>query len=560
MRSPVLPILSLAATLQAAAPLTLDAPLRKVRVHPDEAWVTRIGQATLPARGTHRLVLAGLPEGLRLEDVRVSAQGPAGTRLGDLTVGSEPLKVMETTEYRALKERHAELQKALDLLHGEREALAQEAAFLKGLQAVQDKEISARLASSVPAAEAVVGLSRGVQERLAQSLARERQVGRDLVKQQEALQQVEAELRRKAAERLVSPAKASLELTTTQAGVVQVAFTYRVRGARWEPTYEARLAADGRSLELVLFAAIRHEGKEDWNGVEVEVTQARSARNVTLDRIQGPQWVRYSEQAPYGSQYRPSGAATVEVITTPSGGYAAPTPPATPSTLVDAAPAQAKAVESTQGLATTWVLEGPKDIPADGDAHRFRVAATEVQPELGLVCIPRQDPTVYRVARFAVPRDLPIFPGSAVVHFAGSQSVGQGALELPAPGQPLQLGFGPFQGVRVALRRLEARKDTVGTFSKETQWVVKDRFEVSNDLAEAVTVEVQEALLKSEQDKIRITPLADTTPGAEELPTGARQWHVAVAPGATAGLTLGTQVRVPMGGYVTGLGLLNLPH
>ncbi|MGJ8868640.1 hypothetical protein, partial [Salmonella enterica] len=78
-----------------------------------------------------------------------------------------------------------------------------------------------------------------------------------------------------------------------------------------------------------------------------------------------------------------------------------------------------------------------------------------MKPELALVTVPRLDPSVHRVARFPVPEGIPLFPGAPVVHYAGTQRVGAAALSLPQPGSPLQLGFGPFRGIRVALKRLE---------------------------------------------------------------------------------------------------------
>jgi hypothetical protein len=53
--------------------------------------------------GVRQVLFRDLPAGLSVEDVRVSARGPKGSRLGDLTVGSEVRKVTETPEYRALK-------------------------------------------------------------------------------------------------------------------------------------------------------------------------------------------------------------------------------------------------------------------------------------------------------------------------------------------------------------------------------------------------------------------------------------------------------------------------
>jgi hypothetical protein len=133
-------------------------------------------------------------------------------------------------------------------------------------------------------------------------------------------------------------------------------------------------------------------------------------------------------------------------------------------------------------------------------------------------------------------------------------------LELSAPGKPLQLGFGPFRGVRVSLQRQDAKKEQVGAFTKETQWTLKERFEVSNDTDESVIVELQDRELKSASDKVKITLLPDSTPSQDGPAPGVRAWSVKLTGKASGQVQLNTQIRVPVEGYVSGLGNLKLPE
>ena len=146
--------------LLAQAPVPLPAPIQKVRLHPDEAWVTRVGRIHVPTAGVHPLLIKDLPTGLGLEDVRVSAKGPQGSRLGDVSVGSDARKVTETPDYQALKKERENLRDRMDALEAEGEALAQEQVFLRNLQAAHDKELSARMTFALPGAAAVVELSK----------------------------------------------------------------------------------------------------------------------------------------------------------------------------------------------------------------------------------------------------------------------------------------------------------------------------------------------------------------------------------------------------------------
>ena len=68
----LVPALSLC--LAAQTPTALDAPITRVRLHPDEAWVTRVGEVRITSAGTAKLVVKDLPGGLSLDDLRVSAK------------------------------------------------------------------------------------------------------------------------------------------------------------------------------------------------------------------------------------------------------------------------------------------------------------------------------------------------------------------------------------------------------------------------------------------------------------------------------------------------------
>ena len=561
MRIPALLSALSSCWLLANAPLALQAPIEKVRLHPDEAWVTRVGRIHVAAGGDHLLQLKELPPGLTMEDVRVAAKGPQGTRLGDLSVGAEVRKVTETADFQALKKDRERLQDQLDAREAEGEALAQEQTFLKTLQATYDQELSGRLPFTLPQPTAVVELSKGLQARLAENLTRDRKRLHELAKLTEEADRLDRDLRKRAAESSASPSQATVEVSTPKAGDLEVSFTYRTRKARWEPGYEARLPSDRSSVELVLFASVRQYSGEDWTGVQLEVTNARASRSLTLAAFSGPQTLGYTDALPMPPPHPRMVAAAAPMVEAIRAEQSKKSVAQSAySYLGDAAPAEARPIEEANGLAATWALEGGKDVPADNEVHRFRVLSRELDATLVLVTVPRLDPTVYRLARFPVPSGIPLFPGAPVVHFAGTQRVGLAGLELPPPGHPLQLGFGPLRGVRAALQRLDVKKEQVGAFTKETQWTLKERFELSNDSDTAATVEVQDRELRSASDQVKITLLPESTPSQEGPAPGVRSWLVPLAPRGEGAVLLATQIRSPQAGYVTGLGNLHLPE
>ncbi|MDR1841481.1 MAG: mucoidy inhibitor MuiA family protein [Holophagales bacterium] len=557
---------SLAITLSAQAPISVIAPIQRVRLHPDEAWVTRVGKAKIPSAGAHRLTIADLPSGLGVQDIRVSAKGPQGMALGDFGIGVEARKITESPEYQELKRERDAMQDKIDALEADIQAKEQEVNFLSNFRAAYDKDASTKLVSGSLSGASVVDMSASLSDRLAAVLTGVRRQRRELREQSEEIRRLDLKMRQMASERSASPSRATVEITLQRPGDVEVELTYRSRQARWNPAYEARLAGDDKSLELALFASVTQTSGEDWNSVRLEITNARASRSLVMPRLPGAQIITWSE-------FAQAQDSDEEVVAKEQGYFRAysqniyvqpaapPEPEAMEMDMKAAAPSEATSIEEFKGLATTWLLEGIKDVPSDGEPHRFRVVSTEVEPTFALAAVPRIDPTVYRVARFPIPSGIPLFPSAPIVHFAGTQRVGESPLAAPGAGQPIQLGFGPYRGVRVALTRVNAKKESVGTFTKEIQWTLQERFEVSNDLNDAVTVEIQDRELRAGNDRVKITFQPERAPATEAQTPGIHCWKLDLSPKTTLNMPFTYLIRVPQSqGRASGIENLNLPE
>lgn len=566
--------LPLTAFLAAQAPIQVKAPIQRVRLHPDEAWITRIGKAVLPTTGTHYLQLSDLPSGLRLEDIQVSAKGPAGTSLGDVAVRAEPREVTETPEWKRLEADREAMRVRRDTLEAQLESMRQEQAFLKGLMAAQDKELSGRMTYNLPNAAPIVELARSIQTRLSALMFQDRRLKRDLEKLTIEETQLNGELRQRQGQQRTAPSRVTVELTSPGAGPVVVEVSYRQRRARWTPIYEARLSEDRASLGFTLYAAVVQTTGESWDGVRLEISNAKPGRSLSTPSFEGPQEISWQLPlptadhslggVPRGVPGGVPGGVIGGVVGGIVGGVIAgpatatdysreavmPPPPPPPVAAVEAT---AATLEEASGLATTLSLEGSKDIPSDGEPHRFKMLTQELQPHMKLIALPRLDATAYQVAQFTPPERFPLFPEAPVVQFAGTQRLGQAPLKVPPAGQPFQLSFGPMKGLRVGFRRLDHKLETIGTFTKQRQWTIKEALELSNDTNEALEVEVQDRMLKSTVDAVKIATLPETTPGAVERTSGVFAWTLKILKGQTTSVRLATQIRGPQDGELEGL-------
>lgn len=563
MRTQLLLLPSLALALAAQESVPIPSRIDRVRLHPDEAWVTRVGESRVAAAGTTKFVLKDLPPGLRLDDLRVSASGPQGSRLGDLAVAADVRVVTETPEFKALMKEREGLRDRRDALEAEAEASSHEVAFLKNLQATYDKELSAKLTSAAPNPAAILELSKGLRGRMGDLLARDRARKRELEKLSQEERRLDAEVSQQTGGHRAAPSRVTVEFTAARAGDVRIELSYRNRASRWQPTYEARLSGDRKKLDLVLYAAVTQRSGESWEGVKLEVSNVRASRSLTLPKYAGALEAGWVAMLP-----PPPAPGVVEVTASRLGRLESSRSIGQASVASNVYALDAMAVteeqsttvlEETQGLATTFVLDGAKDVPADGEPHRFRVLDRQLSPDLRLVASPRLEPTVYQVARFAAPAGLPLFPGAAIVQFAGTQRLGQTSLLVPGAGMPFELGFGPYRGLRVSHSRIEAKMERVGTFSKERQWTLREKFEAANDTGEALELEVQDRILRSTVDKLAITALPESTRGEERQP-GVNTWILQLAPKTSSAVALATLIRAPQDGVLTGLAELRLPQ
>ena len=541
------PVLTSLLAAQQAIPVS--APIQRVRLHPDEAWVTRVARVKLPGAGTHRVMLESLPPGLRMEDLQVSAKGPAGMRLGDLTVANEPRVVTETPEWKKLEAEREALRAKRDAMESEGEASQQELAFLKGLQATHDKELSARMTYSIPNAEGILTLSMVIQRRTAELLTGERTRKRDLEKLAREEARLDAELRKRASERRTAPSRVVVELTTAREGAAEVELSYRTRQARWKPLYEARLSEDRRKLDLTLFAAITQTTGESWEGVRLEISNARPSLSLRVPEYTEGQEVDWEKERPRPKRLferqRTADKMNVQAF--------APAPAAPGEEMEAAAEPSSTTIEEASGLAATFLVDGFKEVPSDGEPHRFKVLARDLAPTLSVFTAPRLDPTAFLLAKFEIPGQIPLFPGASVVRFAGTQRLGEAPLELPAAGKPFSLGFGPYKALRVNFRKVEHKLETVGAFTKERQWNLRDRIEVANEGSEPLEVLVQDRILQPTNDQVKISLGQDFAPGWTETVPGVRTWTFKLGVKEQKALELPVSVRAPKDGVVTGM-------
>lgn len=499
----------------------LEPPIRRIRLHPDEAWITRVAALPGLSSGNHRITLTGLPAELKLEDVRITARGPLGTRLGELTIAQETEPYREQSAWKQLERGLAQVDMRLFQLGLREQNQAQADALFKDLSESQLGEIRRRLGGEGLKPQVLADLSAAHEtrtlelERAKASLAQESgELQREKKSLQDAIAKVQAEANAR-------PVRVMVDLELPRSGAAELELTYRSRSASWTPAYEARLSTDRKQLELVLLAAVKQASEEDWRGVTLELANQRSTSQLGLPP--SPSLMPLTHQE--GEPPRSHPSAETEPITTQA--------------------------------PVSFKVPNPVDVPRH-EEQRFRVTSLDLSPTFHYLAMPRQTPEIFLLALVNPPPGFPLIPGSPLNLMQGRERLGTLALEPPAPGEALRLSFGAVPGLSAARIVTHRAFKEVGEKAKEREWTFLERLQIMSTLPTPSVVEVLDRQVSSATESIQVDTEEGTAPASEETQPGLRSWTLTIAPNSLDGVQLRTRIRGPLVGRLLNAGDLVL--
>ncbi|WP_327170532.1 mucoidy inhibitor MuiA family protein [Streptomyces sp. NBC_01336] len=326
-----------------------------------------------------------------------------------------------------------------------------------------------------------------------------------------------------------------IELTvrTAAAGPVGLRLSHLTPCALWRPAYRAVLDGDGLTLETD--AMVWQRTGEDWSGVRLTLSTARSALATDPPRLDEDRLTLKDRSA--------AERRTVEVELREE----------EIGTLGPAAVLGLPGVDDG-GEARVLRAPSPVSIPGDGAAHRVRLSSFTAAAPSEYACSPELSPLVTQVVRFDNRSGHALLAGPVDL-VRGSGFSGRGTLDFTAPGSPVELAFGSCDDYRV-VRDTEESRDVTGltqrTVVTRTVRLHLSRFSAPGEHGDRV-VAVRERIPVSEVSAVEVrlhknacSPAPDTV-DAE----GIARWDVALPPGGRRTVTLVYELSAS--GKVSGL-------
>ncbi|MFI7385467.1 DUF4139 domain-containing protein [Streptomyces sp. NPDC049813] len=328
-------------------------------------------------------------------------------------------------------------------------------------------------------------------------------------------------------------AQVELTVRATAAGTATLRLSHLTPCAVWRPAYRATL--DGDELTLRTDAVVWQRTGEDWSGVRLTLSTARSSLATEPPRLVED---RLTLRDRSGGERRSVEVEMREVeITGP-------------------APAPVPGLPGVDDGGEVRVLHAPApaSVPGDGRAHRVPLTTGTGPAHRTYVCAPELSPLVTEVVRFANPSGHALLAGPVELVRASGYA-GRGTLDFTASGAPAELAFGSADSHRVR-RETEESRTTAGltqrTVLTRTVRLHLSRFSAPGESGERV-VALRERIPVSEVADVEVRLREEAcSPVPDALDAeGIVRWDVPLPPGGRRTVTLVYEVTAS--GKVTGL-------
>ena len=544
-----------------AAPVPVTSRITAVAVYPDRAVLTRLGRVELPA-GDSELVLDGLPAALVDESLQVSGRGTAAATILDVNLRRTFLETSPDPRLRALDEELANLQREDEALVARLKQLDEQRSLLQRIEAA----LTATPTKDSPTVRPSLDEWQRLLAFQAENLTRLAGDQQSLQLQRTALAAriaaVEAqlnEIRGRTPQRRSQKA-ATLRVSASRAGTLELSVSYTTPGASWSAAYDARLRAETRAIDVTYYGVIRNGTGEDWSGVALTLSTARPALGGGAPTLSP--WV-VEPVRPMPMAYAVQGAATSELKSMRRAASIASDsrPPAAAALSEEADAVVAQANVQTGLSSATFRIEAPLSLPSDRSAQKVVITTLNCPAELRYETAPKLIEAAYLSASSTNRSDFPWLAGP-VNAFLGDTFIATSALRAVMPGEAFTLSLGVDDSIAVKRRIVKRFTEETGLTSSGRRVTHEYLVTLTNNKKTAERIVVREPTPVSRDEKIVvkvITPAERDISSATVQKEIAREadgilaWRIDLKPGEKREVPIKLTIEHPADLNVTGL-------
>jgi len=478
-----------------AAEVEVRSEISEISVYTDSALINRVAHLEL-ATGSYKAVFSNIVPEVDENSLRVSAEGSAIIKLFGAQVKKEYLEEAPSERIKQLEEEIQRLEDEIAGIQNLKIVLTEKKKFLNSITLFSNEQIPQDLVTRMPPISDLENilnfLDLGLKENYTQALDCELQI-RDLENKVETLQNelsqisgVQEKLKR----------SIIVELEVLKEGSADLKISYLVKGAFWNPIYDARANFETSEVELVSYGVIKQITGEDWLEVDCSLSTAKPRVGGSMPYV-APWFLRpyQLEVAKDKMSVASAPAYQMEAFKKEAG------------VLEEKVEGEIEfATAEEKGIAVVYTLPAKIAVKSDNSEHKFPISSQILSAVFEYSSYPRVSPFAYLGSRVTNSKGLQLLAGRVNIFLEGD-FVGFSSISNIAPSEEFDLFLGIDENVKVKRECLEKKVDETliaGIPSRTKRTTYKYKLTVENYKSKKIKVKLYEALPVSEDDRIKI--------------------------------------------------------
>lgn len=538
--------------------IIIKAPIEAVSVFANRARITRHAAVRLKT-GEQTISIKDLPETLELESLRTSGHGE-GVSIRNVEIRSaQPVQTSE--------ERIRELEEQLSILQAREKALEDEDEVLQAhfefLQTFGEKcgaYFAEAVATSSTSLDNVTAVSHYITNQMSEARANRRNLDLRRSALKKEIENQKRLIRRSKRIPKIPSYDAFITIYADKPTRFDMTITYVVRAARWRPSYDLRLRADGQ-LELICWALITQRTGEDWKNARITVSTTRPAVAPSLPEL-SPWYIEEIEKvvnspttvARAKSLFDPTSKENSLVSNfnseEPALDWVLETHETTEIPHLEDneedtlnTPTLPDEPELDTDIPLTMEINAPTTIISDGEPHRVMLFSELLSARSEHLSAPKLASDVYLKVIFTNPRQTPLLPGIASI-FRNGDFVSKQDIPTLLPGDEFVAQFGVDYRVQVhrQLIKREAERDETG-LNRIIHYTYQ--ITVNHQLDRPLHIRIQDQLPLSRHDKVRVKLHHANPPVTTQTPLNILEWDLTIAEQNSITITFSFTIEFP---------------
>ncbi len=488
-----------------AAEIITDSRITQVMVYPDSVLVTRQAEVKLNA-GNNKAVFNDIIPAVDENSLKVSLDSSSSAKLLGAQLKQEFLETIPSDQIQKLKDQIQLVEDEIKRGQDSRNLLAEEKNYLDSIRLYSQGQLPKDLITKMPTPAELEGTLKFLDAKLKENYSAVMEVDLKVRELANKLNVLRMELSRISGP--VQKLKRSIvvELDAPKAQSGSVILSYLVRGASWQPIYDARANFEKSEVELTAYSVVRQNTGDDWQDVDLALSTVRPSAGGNMPyvaswflRLYQPQVYmenkmmdmagglgRKKEKVQYQTRAFEGDEAWDEKDKN--------------------IPQVAYATVAEKGIAVVYSLPHKVSVKSDGADNKLPVSTQLLKANFEYSTFPRAEARAFLGSRVANAKDLQLLGGRINVFLEGD-FVGTSDIGNIGPQEEFDLYLGADENVKVKRELLERKVDetfigNIPSLNKKTNFRYK--LTIENYKPRRIKVKLFEAMPISQDDRIKV--------------------------------------------------------